>query len=136
MLLFNSSMTGVINQASEVSQTVPFLHDGRVFYPVFEDGGESYSRLIEAVQQKSPADELQHLAEKLARENEGLTERFPQRSGSQTFRAPQIRYLKLRAAALLLRDLVQQGWIVQVEHGQITLYSPTAQKEEDPTVAK
>ena len=119
-------MTDVINQVPEVNQTVPFLHDGRAFYPMFEDGGESYSRLIEAVQQKSPADELQHLAEKLAKENEGLTERFPQKIGLQTLRAPQIRYLKLRAAALLLRDLVRQGWIVQVEHGQITLYSPTA----------
>jgi len=107
-------MTGIVESLSETTVSIPFLHDGRVFYPMFEDGGESYSRLIEAVQQESPADELQNLAEKLARENEGLTERFPQWSGVQTFRAPQIRYLKLRAAALLLRDLVQQGWIVRV----------------------
>lgn len=136
MPLPNISMTGVINQVSEVSQTVPFLHDRRVFHPMFEDGGESYSRLIEAVQHESPADQLQSLAEKLAKENEGLTERLASRIAAQAFRTPQIRYLKLRAAALLLRDLVKQGWIVQVEHGQITLYSPTAQKEEDPVVSK
>lgn len=129
-------MTGIVESLSKTTVSIPFLHDGRVFYPMFEDGGESYSRLIEAVQQESPADELQHLAEKLDRENEGFIERFPLSIAPQTLRATQIRYFKLRAAALLLRDLVQQGWIVQVEHGQIMLYSPTAQKEEDPTVAK
>jgi hypothetical protein len=129
-------MTGVVENSSRPTVSIPFLHDGRVFYPVFEDGGESYSRLIEAVQHESPVDELQRLAEKLVKENEGLTERFSSKVALQTLRTPQIRYLKLRAAALLLRDLVQQGWIVKVEHGQITLYSPTAQKEVDPVVAK
>lgn len=129
-------MTGVVENPSRTTVSIPFLRDGRVFYPIFEDGGESYSRLIEAVQHEFPVDELQHLAERLVKENEGLTERFSSRVAPKTLRTPQIRYLKLRAAALLLRDLVQQGWIVQVEHGQITLYSPTAQKEVDPTVAK
>ncbi|PSB07561.1 hypothetical protein C7B76_27860 [filamentous cyanobacterium CCP2] len=129
-------MTGVVQNSSRANVPTPFLRDGRIFYPVFEDGGESYSRLIEAVQHESPVDELQRLAEKLVKENEGLTERMSSRVAPQTLRIPQIRYLKLRAAALLLRDLVQQGWIIQVEHGQITLYSPTAQKEVDPVVAK
>jgi hypothetical protein len=129
-------MTGVVENSSRPTVSIPFLHDGRIFYPIFEDGGESYSRLIEAVQHESPVYELQRLAENLVRENEGLTERFSSKVAPQTLRTPQIRYLKLRAAALLLRDLVQQGWIVQVEHGQITLYSPTAQKEVDPVIAK
>jgi len=129
-------MTGVVKNLSRTNAPIPFLRDGRIFYPVFEDGGESYSKLIEAVQHESPVDELQHLAEKLAKENEGLMEHFSSRVSPQTLRIPKIRYLKLRAAALLLWDLVQQGWIVQVEHGQITLYSPTAQKEVDPVVAK
>jgi Domain of unknown function (DUF4338) len=129
-------MTRVIDQDFKVSQAIPFMHDGRIFYPLFEDGGESYAGLIKAVQHEFPAEKLQHLAEKLARESEGLMECRSQKIAPQTLRAPQLRFLKLRAAALLLRDLIQQGWIVQVEHGQITLYSPTAQKEEDPTLAK
>jgi hypothetical protein len=117
-------MTGVIDQAPTINQTSPFLHDGRVFYPVFEDGGESYSRLIEAVQHKTPADKLQRLIEKLATENEGQTEHFPEGLAPHTFRAPQLRYLKLRAAALLLRDLVQQAGLFELNRGRLLYILP------------
>lgn len=129
-------MTQVVESPLKSTASIPFLRDGRVFYPIFDDGGESYSRLIEAVQHEFPIDSLQRLTENLVKETEELAKHFSSRVTPQTLRAPQIRYLKLRAAALILRDLIQQGWIVQVEHGQITLYSPTAQREVDPVLAK
>ena len=129
-------MTGDVESPSKFARPALFLQDGRAFYPNFEDGGGSYSRLIEAVQHEFQVDELQCLAEKLDKENQQLIERPPHGIAPQSLRTLQIRYFKLKAAALLLRDLVQQGWVIQVEHGQITLYSPTAQKEKDPVVAK
>lgn len=115
-------MTGIVESPPKATESIPFLQDGRVFAPSFEDGGTSYSRLIGALQQKYPADELQKLADSLVGEYEALRARFAKVDTEQTPRSSKLHYLKLRAAALLLRDLVRQGWIIQVEQGRITLY--------------
>jgi len=47
-----------------------------------------------------------------------------------------LRVLKLRAAALVLRDLIKQGWIARVEQNRIMLYPETAQEHESVEAAK
>jgi energy-coupling factor transporter ATP-binding protein EcfA2 len=110
---------------SEV-QTLPSLKDGRTFLPSFDDGGQSYSRLIGAISSPDCENQLANLQALISELQPEVRD-----SGEEP-----LRLLKLRAAALVLRDLIGQGWIARIENGCIALYPKTAQPYESVVEAK
>ncbi|MCI0525505.1 MAG: hypothetical protein L0Y75_09610, partial [Acidobacteria bacterium] len=108
---------------STIGDSAPsLLSDGRPFFPDFGDSGLSYERLLNAVRHADTERALQELADEIAK-----IERKAELSLEQ---------LKLQAAALLLRDLKKQGWIVCVEREMIWLDPATARPQSSPTEAK
>lgn len=116
--------------AIAIEETIPaiggsaslLLSDGRQFFPYFDDSGLSYERLLKAVRREDAEEALQELADDIA----GI-ERKAELSLEQ---------LKLQAAALLLRDLKKQGWVVCVKQEMIWLDPATARPQASPMEAK
>lgn len=116
-------MNQVVDEIFQTHLNENFLQDGRIFFPNFDDDGQSYNRLRQAVSSRNQEEELQKLADYQSENCKYLTD------------LPEY-ILKLRAAALILRDLVKQGWIAGVEQSKIKLYPPTAQDQDNPYTAK
>lgn len=117
-------MTVATEQAilSSGDSVFTLLNDRREFFPEFGDGGLSYERLLNAVRHAEAENALQGLADEITK--------------VETNTELSLHQLKLRASALLLRDLKRQGWVIRVEREKIALYPATAQESSSPAAAK
>jgi len=115
-------MVGLIERLIS-NQGVSEPKDGRVFYLDFGDGNQSYGRLLNAIASQNIRQELNNL----------INETQPV-LGSLSDLPLQV--LKLRAAALVLRDLTEQGWIAMVKDDLIYVYPKTAQPFDSKVEAK
>lgn len=97
------------DEALEVPDALPLPQGNwRIFSPTLDDSGAAYAKLSEAVRLKSTAcrTALREIADKASADNESLEA------------------LRLRAAALVLHDLIAMGWHLRVAGHFIEVRAP------------